>query len=94
MSIATTIRDQIVAVDRMALMAWGAKNMSAVKNGLMFKTSGMTAWKGYVTVSYNEGKDLYDVEFARLRKCEKIVDRVVDEVYAEDLVRVIDAQVG
>lgn len=93
MNIATTIRDQIRSVDRMAFLAWGAKEMADTGNGLRFKTSGMTPWKGYVTVSYNEGKDLYDVEFARIRKMNKIVDRVVDEVYVEDLVSIIDDHV-
>lgn len=94
MNIATIIRDQIRAIDRFALGAWGAKDLVAMKDGLKFKTSGMVKWKGYVYVKYNEGMDLYDVIFARIRKMEWIEDEKVEGVYAEDLVRIIDARVG
>jgi hypothetical protein len=94
MNIATIIRDQIRAIDRFALGAWGAKDLVAMKDGLKFKTSGMVKWKGYVYVKYNEGMDLYDVIFARIRKMEWVEDEKVEGVYAEDLVRIIDARVG
>lgn len=94
MNIATIIRDQIRAIDRFALGAWGAKDLVAMKDGLKFKTSGMVKWKGYVYVKYNEGMDLYDVIFASIRKMEWVEDEKVEGVYAEDLVRIIDTRVG
>jgi len=94
MNIATIIRDQIRAIDRFALGAWGAKDLVAMRDGLKFKTSGMVKWKGYVYVKYDEGMDLYDVIFARVRKLEWVEDEKVEGVYAEDLVRIIDARVG
>jgi hypothetical protein len=84
-SIAKTIRDQITTIDKMALWAWGAKNLIALENGLRFKSSGMTTWKG---------RDLYDVEFGRIRKYEYKTVKTVNDVYVEDLVHVIDMQVG
>jgi hypothetical protein len=54
----------------------------------------MTPYKGYVYVKYNAGKDLYDVQFFKLRKLEVKTDKIVEDVYAEDLVRVIDGFVG
>lgn len=94
MQIAKTILNQIKALDKMALFAWGAKEFVAMNDGLKFKTSGMVKWKGYVYVHYNEGTDLYDVEFAQIRKFEWKRRSMVEGVYVEDLVRIIDEQVG
>ena len=80
--------------DLRALWAWGAKDLMNMGDGLKFKTSGMTPWKGYVYVKYNSGKDLYEIQFFRFRKMEVKYDKVVEDVYAEDLVSVIDGFVG
>lgn len=63
-------------------------------DGLKFKTSGMTPWKGYVYVQYNEGTDLYDVRFMRFRKFDLVEDVTESGVFVEDLVAVIDRKVG
>ena len=94
MNVATVIRDQIRALDRNAFMAWGAKDFVNMGDGLKFKTSGLVKWKGYVYVKYDEGTDLYNVIFARIRNLEWKVDKEVNLVYNEDLVRIIDSQVG
>lgn len=94
MNTAQIILSQIKAIDPMALFAWGAKNLINMGDGLKFKTSGMTPYKGYVYVKYNSGKDLYDIQFFKLRNLEVKTDKVVEDVYAEDLVRVIDGFVG
>jgi hypothetical protein len=94
MTIAKTVLSQIKAIDFWALGAWGAKDFLALSDGLSFKTSGSVKWKGIVSVTLDEGKDLYIVKFSRLRKLQIIVDEVVEDVFVEDLVRVIDSQVG
>lgn len=94
MNVARTILDQIKTLDRFALGAWGAKEFVNMGDGLKFKTSGMTPYKGYVYVKYDHGSDLYNVEFFRIRKCEVKVDKKVEGVYAEDLVDIIDRFVG
>lgn len=94
MNTAQTILSQIKAIDPMAMFAWGAKDLMNMGNGLKFKTSGMTPWKGYVYIKYNEGKDLYEIDFFRFRKMEPIYDKTVEDVYAEDLVQIIDNFVG
>jgi hypothetical protein len=98
MSVAQIIRQQINAIDRAAFMAWGVKQMiantGATHSGLQFKTTGMVKWKGWVDVKYNEGTDLYDIDFFRIRAGKLIMDRTATDVYAEDLVSVIDSQVG
>jgi hypothetical protein len=94
MNTATIIRDQIRALDAWALGAWGTKDMVNMGDGLKFKTSGMARWKGHVYVKYDEGRDLYDVDFFRVRKAEIKYDSRVNGVFAEDLVNVIDKVVG
>lgn len=94
MNTATIIRDQIRALDRFAFGAWGAKDLLNMGNGLKFKTSGMVKWKGYVYVKYDEGSDLYNIDFFRVRGVDIKYDKQVEGVFVEDLVTVIDAQVG
>ena len=94
MSVAQTIRQQINTIDRSAFFAWGVKEMIANTNGLQFKSTGMCRWKGWVDVKYNEGTDLYIIDFFRIRAGKLIMDKTVENVFAEDLVRVIDNQVG
>lgn len=94
MNTAQIILSQIKAIDPMAMFAWGAKDLVNMGSGLKFKTSGMTPWKGHVYVKYNEGSDLYDIEFFRIRTGEIKVDNKVEGVFAEDLVQIIDNFVG
>lgn len=56
---------------------------------LMLKVSGLLH-KGWVYISLNEGKDLYEV---RLLTQHKEVVQVVDEVYFDDLGRLVDTLV-
>ena len=54
----------------------------------------MVKWKGIVQVIYNEALDLYNVEFGRIRKDEYKVDKKIEGVYVDQLVELIDGQVG
>ena len=94
MTIAQTILSQIKTIDPMAMPAWGAKDLIDMGDGLKFKSTGMCRWKGQVYVRYNRGADAYDIEFFRVRAGNIKVDKVVSDVYAPELVRIIDAQVG
>ena len=94
MNIAHTILSQIKTIDSWALIAWGAKDFVAMNDGVKFKTSGMTPYKGYVYVKYKPVPDLYEVQFFKLRKSQVKMDKVVEDVYAMDLVKTIDSFVG
>jgi hypothetical protein len=94
MSIAHTILNQIKTIDPRATWAWGAKELVAMADGLKFKTSGAVKWKGYVYVKYNQGNDLYDIQFFRLRNFKIVNDKQYNDIYAEDLVKIIDTVVG
>lgn len=98
MKIAETILSQIKTIDKTALWAWGSKEyMRTSTDGIMFKTSGMVKWKGKVQIELN-GSDLYDITFMRIRKIKGqvtcITDKKMTDVFVEDLVSVIDMQVG
>ena len=94
MTIANTINDQINAMDRMAFAAWGTKEKVALNNGLQFKTSGMVKRKCIVQVIYDEGHDVYNVVFGRIRKLAWKVDHKVEQVFFDQLVQIIDDYVG
>jgi len=94
MTVAQTILSQIKTIDPRATLAWGAKEFIFMGDGLKFKTSGMVKWKGYVYIRYNEGTDLYDIEFFRIRNVNIKTDKNITGVFAEDLVNVIDRVVG
>jgi hypothetical protein len=92
MSVAKTILDQIQAIDRRAIWAWGGKDFVNVGDGVQFKVGGMAKFKGHVLIKLN-ASDLYDIEFYKIRAgAVKTVAKEAD-VYAEDLVRIIDAVV-
>lgn len=94
MSVSQEILYQIIKIDPMATFAWGIKEITHGKNRLTLKTSGLVKWKGYVQINYNEVTDLYDIEFFRVRGNQLKVDSTVYGVFCEDLVRIIDEQVG
>lgn len=94
MNTALIIRGQIYAIDPMAMPAWGAKDLMNMGDGLKFKTSGMVKWKGYVYIKYDEGMDLYNIDFFQIRNVEIKYTKRLEGVYAEDLVRLIDEVVG
>ena len=94
MSIATNILTQIKTLDPRATWAWGAKDFVATKNGLLFKSSGMVKWKGYVHITLDEAQDLYNIEF--YKKSSGVWKEVarVEGIFADQLVELIDSQVG
>jgi hypothetical protein len=93
MNTAQIILSQIKALDPMAMFAWGSKDMIRITDGLKFKTSGMVKWKGYVEVTLN-GRDLYDIDFYKIRDTKLTYTEQATDVFVEDLVRTIDSVVG
>lgn len=93
-TIGATILGQINTLDARAMMAWGAKDIVYMRSGLKFKTSGLVKRKCYVYIRYDAGLDLYNIQFARIRKGEWIVDYELPLVFADGLVDHIDGYVG
>ena len=93
-TIGATILQQINTLDRRAMAAWGAKDIVYMRSGLKFKSSGMVKRKCYVYIQYDSGLDLYNIQFARIRKGEWIVDCELPMVFCDGLVEHIDGYVG
>jgi len=94
MSVQQTILDQIKATDFWALGAWGAREYKAYGTTLAFRVNGTKLKRGWITIEYVEGQDLYTVEAVQYWKAERKVKKSVDMVYADMLVSVIDGIVG
>ena len=82
---------QILNSQQMVFWSWGPHRFIALSDnrGLMFLVQGFKH-KGWVEVTYNEGKDLFDVRLLNMRKVEK---EKIEGVYFDQLVQVIDAHV-
>jgi len=93
MTIANTIRDQIKMMDRMAFGAWGVRSFVGGETYLQFKSTGMVKNKGVVKIELN-GMDLYDITFGKIRVGKYTEKARMDNVFAEDMVKVIDGMVG
>ena len=91
--VARTIVDQINSLDPRALFAWGARQFVYSPNSLQFNSTGMCKWKGVVQIVLN-GNDLYDIRFMRIRQLKVVEDVTVTDIYAENLIRVLDAKIG
>ena len=93
-AIGREILNQINTLDRRAMMAWGAKDIVIMSDGLKFKTSGMVKKKCYVHIQYLAHLDLYQIDFARIRNLNLIIDHTIPMVFCENLVEHIDSYVG
>ncbi len=94
MNTAQIILSQIKRLDPMATFAWGAKDLINMGDGVKFKSTGMVKWKGYVYIKYDEGQDLYNIDFFQIRKMEIKYTKQLKGVFAEELVLLIDEVVG
>jgi len=94
MNTAQIILSQIKRLDPMATFAWGAKDLINMGDGVKFKSTGMVKWKGYVYIKYDEGQDLYNIDFFQIRKLEIKYTKQLKGVFAEELVLLIDEVVG
>jgi len=71
------------------IWSWGIHSFKAIDNGLMFKVEGFKH-KGYVTVTYNEGADLFEVAILTSKMETK---NLVTGIYYDQLVEIIDNEV-
>ena len=72
---------QILKSNLMIVFSWGFNNPQRLSNGLKFKVEGFK-YKGEVKVIYNKATDLFDITLENNTK--------VDDVYADNLINVID----
>lgn len=91
--VSQTIYDQIESLDRFAFASWGSKNFVGSDKALQFDVRG-PKFKGRVIVTYDRGKDTYIVEFGNIRKLDWKLKKRIEPVFAQDLVNVLDGQIG
>lgn len=94
--VAQTILSQIKTIDFWALGAWAARQYTVLNDeygGVQFKINCPKLKNGFVQVILN-GSDLYNVRFFKVWGGKITVDETIKDVYAEDLVNVIDGRVG
>ena len=93
-AVANEIYNQLFwSIDRDVFWSWGVSKMCyGFYNNMptrMIRVSGLVH-KGWVYVSLNEGKDLYEVRLLNVRRQLK---KTVEDVYGEDLGAIIDGLV-
>ena len=89
--VSDTILKQINAIDRFALASWGAKNYVASNDGIQFDVKGS---RGRVVITYDKGPDTYIIELGNVRKLDWKSKYKIKQVFAQDLVNVLDQQIG
>lgn len=78
----------ILMRQRMKVWSWGMHKASGYENGLEFYVQGFK-FIGMVRISYNQGTDLWNIDFAKNGK----ITKTIEGIYSEDLVDVIDREV-
>ena len=71
------------------IMSWGYSNPIGLENGLRFSVNGFKH-KGNVSVIYDEGLDLFNIEILTFEN--EVID-TVNGVYFDQLIEVIDDRV-
>ncbi len=95
-----TILNQIRAMDKWALGAWGANTYVQGKiynnqEGIKFKCSGTKAKRGsWAMVTLDEATDTYNVYTYRILKGDVKWDNEATGVYCDSLVQVLDGFIG
>jgi hypothetical protein len=67
-------------------MSWGTHNAKTIKNGIRFQVNGFKH-EGYVEITYNLGKDLFDIKLIGL---ENEVKKELNSIYFDDLHNTVD----
>ena len=88
LEIAKTIQQQI---GNKALCMMGAKNIAGSNNSLSFKICGSKIT--HIKIKLN-GLDLYDITFYTIRYCQIKSEEIVENVYAEDMHKLIETKTG
>ena len=88
------ILKQINTLDRFALPAWGAKNFVQFDKGIQFDVRG-GKFKGRVIIAYDRGSDTYAIELGNItRKLDWKQKRMIKQVFAGELVNILDQHIG
>jgi hypothetical protein len=76
----------ILLSNRMVVMSWGTHNAKTIKNGIRFQVNGFKHM-GFVEITYNLGKDLFDVKLISLKN-EMVKE--IPSIYFDELLDTVD----
>ena len=91
--VAKEILRQIKALDKWAFNAWGGKNKVFFDNGIQFDVKG-SKFRGKVIITLDRGNDTYSVELGNIRNLDWKSKRLIPNVFAGDLVNILDQHIG
>jgi hypothetical protein len=91
--VAKTILKQINAIDKFALPSWDAKNYVSSNDSIQFDVRG-SKFRGRVIITYDKRSDTYIIELGQVRGMDWKQKYMVKSIFAQDLVNVLDQQVG
>jgi hypothetical protein len=91
--VAKTILKQINAIDRWALDSYGAKNYVSSNDSIQFDVRG-SKFRGRVIITYDRRSDTYIIELGQVRGMDWKQKYTMKSIFAQDLVNVLDQQVG
>lgn len=83
---------QLGGIGRLRAMI-GAYNFLNIENGLSFKFK-LCEKANYCVIKYNEGSDLYNMEFLKIRGNKVESKKLYEGLYAEDLIQTFEMFTG
>lgn len=83
---------QLGGISRLRIMI-GACNFLKVENGISFKFK-LCKKANYCVIKYNEGKDLYDMEFLQIKEESVDSKKTITDLFGEDLKPVFEEFTG
>jgi hypothetical protein len=91
--VSDTILKQIKSIDKWALDSYGAKNFVSSDKSIQFDVKG-SKFRGRVIITYDRGSDSYIIELGKLSGVNWKQKYMMKNVFAKDLVNVLDQQIG
>jgi len=79
----------ILKTQLMVMHSWAFNSPVALPNGLQFQVEGFK-FKGYVKITYNQGKDLFEIS---LFNCQMVIVKKIEDVFFDEIVEKIDNEV-
>lgn len=93
-SVGETILKQIKALDKWALASWGAKDFVKSKEGIQFDVRG-SKFRGRVIIALDKRSDTYTISLGKITKNLNWKEEAhIKNVFVEDLVNVLDQNIG
>ena len=91
--VAKTILQQIKELDKWAMASWGAKQIVTMKDGVQFDVKG-SKHRGRVIIKLDKMSDTYILQLGTIRNLDWKVKKELRNIFAGDLVNILDNHIG